>query len=38
MLKVKTPEEVLALIEEEFHCVDREETVSLSAALGRVLA
>ena len=38
MLKVKTPEEVLALIEEEFHCVDREETVSLSAAMGRVLA
>ena len=39
MLSVKTPEEVLALIEEEFAPLPgREETVPLSAAIGRVLA
>lgn len=39
MLSVKTPEEVLALIEEEFAPLPgRGETVPLSAALGRVLA
>ena len=38
MLSVKTPEEVLALIEREFEAVAGAETVSLSAAMGRVLA
>ena len=38
MLYVKTPEEVLALIEEEFVPVAGVEEVSLSAAMGRVLA
>lgn len=38
MLHVKTPEEVLALIESEFDAVADAETVSLSAAMGRVLA
>ena len=38
MLHVKTPEEVLALIEEEFAQVAGTELVSLSAAMGRVLA
>ncbi len=38
MLHVKTPEEVLALIESEFAAVAGKETVSLSAAMGRVLA
>ena len=38
MLSVKTPEEVLALIESEFAPVAAVETVSLSAAMGRVLA
>ena len=38
MLHVKTPEEVLALIEEEFDFVGRTELVCLSAALGRTLA
>ena len=38
MLHVKTPEEVLALIESEFAPVAGTETVSLSAAMGRVLA
>ena len=38
MLSVKTPEEVLALIEGEFAPVAGIETVSLSAAMGRVLA
>ena len=38
MLYVKTPEEVLALIETEFSCVAQTELVSLSAAMGRVLA
>ena len=39
MLSVKTPEEVLALIEEEFAPLPgRGETVPLSAAIGRVLA
>ena len=38
MLHVKTPEEVLALIEEEFSAVAATEYVSLSVALGRVLA
>ena len=38
MLHVKTPEEVLALIECEFETVAGAETVSLSAAMGRVLA
>ena len=38
MLYVKTPEEVLALIESEFNTVACAEVVSLSAAMGRVLA
>ena len=38
MLHVKTPEEVLALIETEFAPVAEAETVSLSEALGRCLA
>lgn len=38
MLHVKTPEEVLALIEREFSPLGRAETVNLGAALGRVLA
>ena len=38
MLHVKTPEEVLALIESEFEAVADAELVSLSAAMGRVLA
>ena len=38
MLHVKTPEEVLALIEEEFYPVTETEQVSLSSAMGRVLA
>ena len=38
MLHVKTPEEVLALIETEFESVVGSETVSLSAAMGRILA
>ena len=38
MLEVKTPEEVLRLIEREFRPIDRTETVPLSLALGRVLA
>lgn len=38
MLHVKTPEEVLALIETEFSPVAGLELVSLSAAVGRVLA
>ena len=38
MLHVKTPEEVLALIETEFECVAAAEIVSLSAAMGRTLA
>ena len=38
MLHVKTPEEVLALIENEFDAVAETELVSLSAAMGRVLA
>ena len=38
MLHVKTPEEVLALIEREFAAVAGTELVSLSAAMGRVLA
>ena len=38
MLHVKTPEEVLALIESEFDSVADGESVSLSAAMGRVLA
>ena len=38
MLYVKTPEEVLALIEKEFSSVAQAEFVSLSAAMGRVLA
>ena len=38
MLHVKTPEEVLALIETEFAPVAPMELVSLSAAVGRVLA
>ena len=38
MLHVKTPEEVLALIESEFAPLDAAETVSLTAAMGRVLA
>ena len=38
MLSVKTPEEVLALIESEFIPVAEKEIVSLSAAVGRVLA
>ena len=38
MLHVKTPEEVLALIEEEFSPMAGTEEVFLTAALGRVLA
>ena len=38
MLHVKTPEEVLALIEQEFSPVAGTELVSLSAAMGRTLA
>ncbi len=38
MLHVKTPEEVLALIESEFSAVAGTELVSLTAAMGRVLA
>lgn len=38
MLYVKTPEEVLALIETEFAPLERAETVPLSAAMGRILA
>ena len=38
MLEVKTPEEVLRLIETEFFPLDRAETVPLSEALGRVTA
>lgn len=38
MLHVKTPEEVLALIEQEFHTAAKTQLVSLSAAMGRVLA
>ena len=38
MLHVKTPEEVLALIEEEFDFAGQPELVQLSAALGRILA
>jgi len=38
MLYVKTPEEVLALIETEFNAVAQTEMVSLATAMGRVLA
>ena len=38
MLYVKTPEEVLALIKEEFSPLGQTELVSLSDALGRILA
>ena len=38
MLKVKTPEEVLRIIEKEFSPLDRRESVPLERALGRVLA
>ena len=38
MLSVKTPEEVLALINEEFEALAETETVSLYSAIGRVLA
>ncbi|MDO4989954.1 MAG: molybdopterin molybdotransferase MoeA [Eubacteriales bacterium] len=38
MLEVKTPEEVLRLIETEFKPLGRTETVPLAEALGRVLA
>ena len=38
MLHVKTPEEVLALIKQEFSAVAETERVSLAAAMGRVLA
>ena len=38
MLSVKTPEEVLALINEEFNQLGEKDTVSLYSALGRVLA
>ena len=38
MLHVKTPEEVLALIDTEFEAVAGTETVSLGAAMGRCLA
>ena len=38
MLEVKTPEEVLRLIEKEFKPLGQTESVPLSAALGRVLA
>ncbi len=38
MLFVKTPEEVLAMIQAEFSPLERMETVSLSCAMGRILA
>ena len=38
MLHVKTPEEVLALIQEEFTSVATAEIVALGAAMGRILA
>ena len=38
MLHVKTPEEVLAIIEAEFDCISSPEMVPLNAAVGRVLA
>ena len=38
MLYVKTPEEVLAMIESEFAPLERTEVVSLSDAMGRILA
>ncbi len=38
MLEVKTPEEVLRLIETEFEPLGRRETVPLDQALGRMLA
>ncbi|MBQ6465368.1 MAG: molybdopterin molybdotransferase MoeA [Oscillospiraceae bacterium] len=38
MLEVKTPEEVLRLIETEFRTLERTENVRLEEALGRVLA
>ena len=38
MLSVKTPEEVLALIKNEFSPMAEMETVSLSSAMGRTLA
>ena len=38
MLHVKTPEEVLALIDQEFAPLGAAETVSLTAAMGRILA
>lgn len=38
MLKVKTPEEVLRIIEKEFSPLDRRESIPLERALGRVLA
>ena len=38
MLHVKTPEEVLALIETEFEKISHTEQVSLAEAMGRVLA
>ena len=38
MLSVKTPEEVLALIETEFETIAQTEIVSLGEAMGRVLA
>ena len=38
MLSVKTPEEVLALIKNEFSPMAEMETVSLSSAIGRTLA
>ena len=38
MRHVKTPEEVLALIDSEFETVAETELVSLSSAMGRVLA
>jgi len=38
MLSVKTPEEVLRLINEEFSPLEERESVSLYAAMGRVLA
>lgn len=38
MLYVKTPEEVLALIQEEFSPLDHHEQIPLNRAMGRVLA
>ena len=38
MLYVKTPQEVLALIEKEFTCCAQSESVPLGAAMGRILA